>query len=290
MKPRYLLVLMLLGCSPKRTEPAAAPAPPGESIVIRGKSAGPDDVVALARGARFVFLGELHDNPRHHALQAEILAALVAGGREPAVVFEMLDVDQTPIVMQQRDPATFGEAVGWEKRGWPSYTMYEPLVRVAMTRHLPIVAGNLGRQALMAASKKGETPASFGFTAALDAAELSVIEDNVRKGHCGYADDAAVKVLASAQVLRDAHLAQRLLASATRDGAVLVAGGEHANRSHGAAFHAAHAPGMSPDHVLAIGFVEPGAAAAGYDVVWTTAPIERPDPCVAFKEKLERLR
>ena len=279
MRALALLVVLLVACTPQRKASVAA-APPGESIVMRGAATGPESVFAAARQARFVFLGELHDNPRHHALQAEVLEALVAAGRRPALVFEMLEVDQTPVILQQRDPATFGEAVGWEQRGWPSYAMYEPLVRIAMTGRLPIVGGNIGRGAL----------AAFGFTASLDAAGRSVIEDNVRKGHCGYADDASVKVMASAQELRDAHLAQRMLASATRDGAVLIAGGEHASRAHGAAFHAAHAPGVSPDQVLSIGFVEDGAMTAGYDVVWTTAPVPRPDPCVAFKEKLERLR
>jgi hypothetical protein len=42
--------------------------------------------------------------------------------------------------------------------------------------------------------------------------------------------------------------------------------------------------------VLSIGFVEPDGTTSGYDVVWTTPAVPRPDPCVAFKEKLERLR
>ncbi len=289
MRATLLVVLALAACARQPVASVRA-APPGESVTVRGEPAGPDAVFAAAVAARFVFLGELHDNPRHHALQAEVLAAIIAAGRRPALVFEMLDVDQTPVIVQQRDAATFGEAVGWEKRGWPSYAMYEPLVRMALANGLPIVGGNMGREALMAASKKGATPESLGFTARLDDAARSVIEDNVREGHCGYADDASVKAMAVAQELRDAHLAQRMLASATRDGAVLIAGGEHANRLHGAAFHAAHAPGVSPAQVLSIGFVEPGASGRGYDVVWTSAAVTRPDPCVAFREKLERLR
>ena len=281
-------LVVLLACAQPRKPPAAAPA--GDSITLHGHAANPESVIAAALAARFVFLGELHDNPRHHALQAQILAALIAAGRRPALVLEMLDVDQTPIILQQRDPATFGEAVSWEKRGWPSYAMYEPLLRMAMANRLPVVAGNMGRDALMAATKKGETPATFGFTARIDDAARSVIEDNVRDGHCGYADGATVKAMAAAQELRDAHLAQRMLASATRDGAVLIAGGEHANRWRGAAFHVAHAPGLAADQVLSIGFVEPGASGLGYDVVWTSAALARPDPCTAFKEKLERLR
>ncbi|HEY3190091.1 MAG TPA: ChaN family lipoprotein, partial [Solirubrobacteraceae bacterium] len=54
-------------------------------------------VVAAITRARYVLLGEKHDNPDHHALQARLLRALTAAGRRPAVAFEML----TPV---QADP------------------------------------------------------------------------------------------------------------------------------------------------------------------------------------------
>ncbi len=291
MRRMSLVVLLLSACAQKQTDASrAAPLPVGESIRVHGELAGGDKVVEAARKARFVFLGELHDNPRHHELQAQLLAALVGAGKQPALVFEMLEVDQTKDILAQRDPATFGKALRWEERGWPAYGMYEPMVGIALRFHLPIAAGDLGRQALMAAVKQGDTPATLGFVASLPAAARSAIEDNVRVGHCGYADDVQVKVLAGAQELRDAHLAQRMLAAATADGAILVAGGEHANREHGAAFWAATAPGVKSDEVLSIGFVEGERDAKGFDIVWSTPALERPDPCVAFKDKLERMR
>ena len=39
-----------------------------------------------ARGADIVVLGEIHDNPRHHEIQAEIVQAL----QPAAIVFEMI--------------------------------------------------------------------------------------------------------------------------------------------------------------------------------------------------------
>src|SRR5262249_11227032 len=38
--------------------------------------------------AKFVLVGERHDNPDHHRLQAKVIAELVARGRRPAVVLE----------------------------------------------------------------------------------------------------------------------------------------------------------------------------------------------------------
>src|SRR5437868_5417762 len=52
---------------------------------------------AAVRSAHFVLLGETHDNPDHHALQAR-LVRVAADRRKPAIVFEMLDVGQQPAV------------------------------------------------------------------------------------------------------------------------------------------------------------------------------------------------
>src|SRR5262249_59775917 len=46
--------------------------------------------------ARYVLLGEKHDNPDHHAIQAALVRALLASGRRPAVAFEQLTADQAP--------------------------------------------------------------------------------------------------------------------------------------------------------------------------------------------------
>ena len=54
-------------------------------------------VERLAR-ADFVLLGERHDNPDHHMLQAEVLRDLIAVGRRPAVGFEMLGLDDASII------------------------------------------------------------------------------------------------------------------------------------------------------------------------------------------------
>src|SRR5512133_3700789 len=53
-------------------------------------------LVSALAGARTVLLGEVHDNPDHHVLQARLLRALAGAGRTPKVAFEMLSVEQQP--------------------------------------------------------------------------------------------------------------------------------------------------------------------------------------------------
>jgi uncharacterized iron-regulated protein len=289
------LVLLLFACAcacaatPKK--PAVSTMADGESITIRGAVADPDAVIALVRGARYVFLGELHDNPRHHQLQADMVRAILETGRAPALAFEMLDVDQMMAVKTARDPRTFGQVTQWEARGWPAYSMYEPMIVLAMERRLPIVPTNLAGKDLMAAVAKGETPAGMGFHTPLDAGTRSAMAADIKEAHCGHATDAMADNMLQAQELRNAYMAQRMLAAATPGGTALIAGGEHARRDHGAPFYLAQAPGVDVASVVTVGFVETDTTVpdGAYDVVWRTPPIKRPDPCVAFEGELKTI-
>src|SRR6266480_2784062 len=57
--------------------------------VRAGVAITPETFVTRVAARRFVLLGEKHDNPDHHRLQAWVVGALIAAGRRPAVAFEM---------------------------------------------------------------------------------------------------------------------------------------------------------------------------------------------------------
>ena len=288
---RLLPLLLVCACAAQPKKPTVSTMAEGESITIHGATSDPDAVTALVRQARYVFLGELHDNPRHHQLQADMLRAIIEAGRGPAVAFEMLDVDQMMAVKTATDPGAFGQATEWEARGWPSYSMYEPIVSLAMARRLPIVPTNLTGKQLMDAVKKGEAPQGMGFGKELDAKTRAAMADDIKESHCGHANDAMTDSMLHAQELRNAYMAQRMLAAATAGGTVLIAGGEHARRDHGAPFYLAQAPGVDPSAIITVGFIESDekVADSAYDVIWRTPPVKRPDPCVAFEGELKTM-
>src|SRR5690606_21763015 len=113
------------------------------------------DVEALRAqllASRFVLLGEKHDNPDHHRLQAWAIEALVAGGRRPAVVLEMLNADQAGrlaayLAKPAPTPEGLGAAVGWGERGWPDWSLYQPIAAAALQAGLPLSAGDFGAAA-----------------------------------------------------------------------------------------------------------------------------------------------
>ena len=101
-------------------------------------------LVDRLRQGRFVLLGEKHDNPDHHRLQAWLLRALIAAGRRPAVGFEMFTVDDAPAIAQQLaahpdDAVGLAEAVNWQSSGWPAWAMYQPIAEAALQAKLPII-------------------------------------------------------------------------------------------------------------------------------------------------------
>src|SRR5258706_10504900 len=56
-----------------------------------GERSVPENLPAALRAARFRLLGEVHDNPAHHAIRLKLLDALGGSGLKPAVAFEQFD-------------------------------------------------------------------------------------------------------------------------------------------------------------------------------------------------------
>ena len=258
----------------------------------RHRFAGPDDVFAAIAEADFVLLGEKHDNPYHHALQARALREMLARGKKPAVAFEMLDTDQRPAMdayLAKKDASAegFGAAVDWEKRGWPTYAWYAPIVKIALDAHLPIVATNLPRAELRAIVHDGKLdPArarELGVDKPLSDVQAVEVREEMRETHCGQLPEEMLDPMALAQRARDGALGAALIAAAHGGPVVLIAGNGHARTDRGVpAYLYAHA--ATGARVVSVSFseVEHGEKEPGpspYDYVWFTPRATDEDPC-----------
>jgi len=261
-------------------------------------------VISRAALARFVLLGEKHDNPDHHRLQALVLERLVEARRRPRVALEMLDVDAQPTVdAYVANPAAtasgFGAAVGWDKSGWPSFADYAPIFEVAFAARLPIVAANLEHDRARALVHDGLSALSPERAAALELARPfppaleRALEEELGADHCGMLPSSLLAPMALAQHGRDAQMARVLLEGGRDVPAVLIAGGGHVRRDRGVPYYLALNGETS---VLALDFVEvqadetepsryaPAApdGAPAVDFVWFTPRANDDDPCKAF--------
>jgi uncharacterized iron-regulated protein len=269
-------------------------------------------LVERLRQGRFVLLGEKHDNPDHHRLQARLLQALGAVGRRPAVGFEMFSVDDAPAITQQLaahpdDAVGLAEAVNWQHSGWPDWAMYQPIAEAALQARLPIVATNLSPAMVRSLSQSGAEAldatlaARLGLDRVLAADIQSAMAEEIREAHCGHASEQQINAMILVQRARDAQMAEGLATAGQQDGAVLIAGAGHVRRDYGIpTYLAIKVPRTS---VISLAFLEvsqdlgePTAYAARFhwqtlpfDYIWFTPRVDEQDPCAAFEESLKKL-
>ena len=294
-------------------EAAPPPHPLSDRIwdLHSGEFVSQDQLLDDAARADHVLLGEVHVNPYHHAAQEAVLAALVARGRRPAVVFEMLDRDQQPAIDSLRAEGRptadeLGEATGFSDSGW-DWPLYRPLVALALEHDLPILAGNATREETRTLVMDGADtvdPArwrALGLDRPLAPAAQAALVDIMVQSHCGHAPGDYATRLVEAQRLRDATMTDVML-SAAPPPTVLITGAGHARRDHGVPLYLADR--VPEARMLALRLVEvaPGVTnprdyqdqidglPRPFDYLWFTPALERPDPCEEFRKGLERMR
>ena len=260
-------------------------------------------------GADFVLLGETHDNPDHHRLQARMLRALVAAGRRPVVAFEMLESDQQGVVdaalaRSPRDPDAIARAVGWARSGWPDFAMYRPIFAVALDAGLPIVATNLSRKHAREVVTRGASVLDprvrdmLARQGPLPEDAARALREEMYESHCRQLPDSMLDPMVLMQRPRDAQIAERLLAAAGERGGVLVAGSGHVRDDRAVpAYLAREAPGrkvvstafleVSPDGLTPDAYSEGfGTGPLPFDYVGFTPRTEREDPCIGIEKRL----
>jgi uncharacterized iron-regulated protein len=272
-----------------------------------------ETLVERLAGADFVLLGERHDNPDHHMLQAEVLRSLIAVRRRPAVGFEMLGLDDAGTIADHlaaapNDAAGLGTAVNWNQRGWPDWAMYQGIAETALQAKLRIVATNLPLATARKMTRDGlaalepRVARDLGLDRPPSEPVFASMAADIRDAHCGYASEQSVKAMVNVQRARDAQMAQSLIAAGDRDGTILVAGAGHVRNDYGIPVYLrTQAAGK---RTVSIAFVEvdtqktePQSYALPYpngrlpfDYVWFTPRIDDEDPCEKFKSQFDGMK
>lgn len=243
------------------------------------------------KGADIIVLGEVHDNPTHHANQARIVAEL----KPQALVFEMITPDVArQVTPELRENAARLEAVlGWRASGWPDFAMYYPIFTAAP--EAAIFGGAVPRDTVRQAISESAA-AAFGASAPLFGLDRPLPEDQraarlelQQDAHCGALPEEMLPGMVEAQRLRDAALAQASVAAlaharASGGGAVVViTGNGHAREDWGmpAALRDYFADAEIDIRTLAQLENSTGENVP-YSATIITDPIEREDPCKAF--------
>jgi uncharacterized iron-regulated protein len=331
------VALALTGCAHTRLSATQAAIPPGAPApaappggwrttlreqhplvgriwsVADKRFVSPDDLLNALAQARYALLGEKHDNADAHALQSWAISALVARGRNPALVFEQLRRDQQGVLTSYQEKGdtgarALGTALAWDKSGWPDWSLYEPLFALALEHHLPIFAGDLSKDDLTLLRKPtlDDTPAAdrqrFGLDMPPSQAQTASLVAELKASHCGYGSDSMFSRMVVVQWARDAQLAASLVDAAQHaDGAVLIAGSGHARTDRGAPLHLSHFDPFGAARAVAFleviegvgdpqSYTEEDGTTPPYDFIYFTPRVDEDDPCAPFREHMKKTK
>lgn len=308
------VVLAVAGSVPA----VAAEAPPAPGLAANSPLAGriwlprehraatAEEIAEKALAAGIVVLGETHDNPDHHALQAWVVRRVTAAGRRPVAAFEMMETtQQAALDAHLADLDGLGAAVEWEKRGWPAWSLYRPIAQAVLAAGGGLVAANLPLSDTRDIGKTLETAdtrARYGLDEPLAPATEAAMAQEIRTAHCDLLPDSAVTRMVRVQRARDAALAEAVALQASRPEVgpvVLIAGSGHGRLDRGAPARMRQmVPGVP---VFSLAFLEAAdgetdpeaasrflGAAAPFDAVWFTAKAAREDPCSQMEQHMRK--
>lgn len=124
-----------------------------------GKAATLQDVVAAAKGKRFVYLGENHATAPHQQFHADVIKALADSGRHVVVGLEMFTRPKQD-VLDLWSSGTLAEedflaASEWKTQWGYPYRYYKPIFDIVKDKKIPLVALNVPREWVRAVAKGG---------------------------------------------------------------------------------------------------------------------------------------
>ena len=264
---------------------------------------------AISQSDAVVLLGEVHDNPLHHAARSKLLMGT------HAIAFEQIRADQQPALdafaslpPDTRTTSDLLRLLDWEKSPWSKTANYTPLFDAAVASKLAIFAADPPRDLIRTVAKAGpsalpqEKRTRLGLDTPLSDAQTAASLAEIEASHCGVIPKSAHPNMAFAQRYRDAHMAEVLLkATATNGSAILIAGNGHVRSDRGVPWYLRQ---RAPDkNVISVLFIEVedgkndptsyverderGRPTADY-IVFTPKASREKDPCDEMKAKAQK--
>jgi len=247
----------------------------------------------------YILMGEIHDHPDHHTLQAELINSLVSKDSKPTIVMEMLSqqawVDQPHI---WRKSGELKELASMLNEGWP-WDLYSPILQSIVQHQLMLFAGNIASDELHRWSNENsavnEKELLREYTYTED--NFGTLKNEIIDSHCGHANQKFVNFMSRAQMQRDRIITESLLDKDLP--VVLIAGSGHVRNDYAVPMQLRNK--FQLDSYLSIAFVpvEEGENnpqtymqedSALYDILYFTPSHTNEDPCDKFRKQLKNMQ
>jgi uncharacterized iron-regulated protein len=275
----------------RNREPAPLPPPPAAAAIYAQPS-----VVRAAAAAipnpQVLLLGEVRDNAQGQRERFEDLKRRVDAGWRPVIVMEQFEYDQQDLLDQAQKDCADPECVirVMQTPGW-TWSFYRPVIDLALTYQLHLVAGGLTRADVSRIVRDGfkttfdpQTLAAYHLDGTLPPDLYEGQKKEIAKDHCNMLPDMMVGGVINGQVARDIWLAKTVLAQRPND-VVVLATNVRVRKDIGAPrWIAVAGPGVA---ARSEGYEEKdaGVRAGEYDFTHTLPAQKRSDACVRVKTK-----
>lgn len=233
-------------------------------------------------GADYLLLGEKHDNPQHHQLQAKVIESLSTLG---AVQLEMLTMGKAQRLKIADSEDKFKEASNWQSSGWPDYSIYRPLISAIYKRGLRPLPAHPARMDVFNHMK-----GSHSLPDQLTSDSIERLEADIERAHCGHLNTSMVKMMTKAQSYKDQFMAEEMSKQSGRGPVVLVAGNGHIRTDYGIPNYLPRSTSLA---LLEVNRGKKDARAyetSPYQFVWFTQRVDNDDPCKKFEKQLKKMK
>jgi uncharacterized iron-regulated protein len=308
-------LLFFIGCSasPRALSLASSPSSSVDQLAQKSNSGSIDSATldstlsALSSEIDILLIGETHDHPEHHQIQAQVIRSF----KPKSVAFEMLNQSQQSALnhLPETSKNDWGGLLQWTQRGWPDFALYAPVFEAAVTLDAHLIAAHPDRSVLkplmLGSALDDQLRADLSLDHPLPAQAQKSLEAEIIRAHCGHAPSSMISPMVEAQRLKDAWMARALIEAPKP--VVLIVGRGHTRPDRGipwAIKQILKRRGSSTTlrvKVLSLDIADPaqkerrGSTSivtedGGIVVSLMTAPHRTDDPCERFKEQLRRLK
>ena len=250
--------------------------------------------------AKYLILGEKHDNPDHHSLQLQVIEFLIDSSALNKLALEMMDSDSASDLQQIQNNNLeslddIKNYLNWDEEGW-DWNFYGPIVQAAYAAEIPLAAGNITSARMGEVYGLNSLPDEFDI---LDTATMAQLNVDIDESHCGLLPESQFPAMVRVQQARDYAMAQSMTTREESGVTVLVAGNYHARQDLGVPkYLLADHNNLSMEDVVSIAFMEVQpeeenpesylqgfSDVAAYDYLWFTPVISEEDYCASLRQQ-----
>ncbi|MGB0734349.1 MAG: ChaN family lipoprotein, partial [Pontibacterium sp.] len=248
-----------------------------------------------------ILVGETHNNPAHHQIEAWLLQQLFSTEQPPAVVFEMLDSSQDKGLHQLRYTSKFPtendikDILNWNEKSWP-WERYKQQISISVYRSPQTLSGNFTRaqvNSLLSGQIPADVNAELNSVNTISNDVKAIHLDTIYEQHCRLAPKDSLTPFVTVQLARDAKMAKALDKGLTESGkAVLIAGAFHTDKTLGVPLHLDKKHSTAVIRMLSVQGLKPkdityadiSSFEASADYLWVTTAMPPKDYCAELKK------